>query len=58
MINYEKIVFDELGNVILRENPLTTCTKEELERRVIDREKQTGFWKQLLEDWIKKGIII
>lgn len=57
MINWGKIQFDELGYVILQENPQTLCTVEELEKRVQNRTEQVGFWKNLLDDWGQKGFI-
>ena len=57
MINWDKIQFDELGYVILQENPQTLCTVEELEKRVQNRNEQDGFWKDLLDDWQQKGIL-
>lgn len=57
MINWDKIQFDELGYVILQENPQILCTVEELEKRVQNRTEQDGFWKELLDDWQQKGIL-
>lgn len=57
MINWDKIQFDELGYVILQEEPQTLCTKEELEKRVQNRNEQDGFWKNLLDDWEQKEFI-
>lgn len=57
MINWDKVKFDELGCIILQENPQILCTVEELENRVQSRSEQDGFWKDLLVDWEQKGII-
>ena len=57
MINWDKVKFDELGYIILQENPQILCTVEELEKRVQSRSEQDGFWKDLLVDWEQKGII-
>lgn len=57
MINWELIQFDEFGYVILKEEPQMLCTKEELEKRVQNRNEQDGFWKDLLDDWQQKGIL-
>lgn len=57
MIDYDKLEFSELGEVILQKEPLLLCDKKELEKRVANRDGQNGFWKELLNDWEQKGII-
>ena len=57
MIDYNKLEFSELGEVILRKEPLLLCDKKELEKRVANRDVQNGFWKDLLNDFEQKGII-
>lgn len=57
MIDYNKLEFSELGEVILQKEPLLLCEKKELEKRVANRDMQNGFWKELLDDWEQKGII-
>jgi len=57
MIDYKKVDFTDLGEVILKHEPLTLCSKKELENRVSKRNDQVGFWKELLDDWEQKGIL-
>lgn len=57
MIDYKKIKTDALGEIVLRDSPLTTCSKDELEKRISQRDAQVGFWKELLDQWERKGIL-
>lgn len=57
MINWNMIKFTELGDVILKDDPQTLCTKAELKKRVANRSDQVGFWKELLDEWEEQGIL-
>jgi len=51
-------LIDELGEVILQEEPyVLTASPEEVEKRLADRENQTGLWKEVFDKWEQEGRI-
>lgn len=48
---------NDVGDVVLDEEPLITATPEEVEDRLKSKDEQTGFWKNTIKKWEDEGLI-
>ncbi len=57
MINYDKLPLNEVDQVILQDSPRIVCEIKEFKKRVNNRNEQTRFWKDVLDEFEQRGIL-